>query len=58
MDDFCDAFLAYCQVEKGLSGHTLEAYSRDLQRLFSFFEEICLTPFGLKTRQTISYDFS
>ena len=43
MDEEKDAFLAFCQIEKGLSPHTTEAYARDLQHLFDFFTEIKIT---------------
>ncbi|HSE30995.1 MAG TPA: site-specific tyrosine recombinase XerD [Pyrinomonadaceae bacterium] len=34
--DFVKEFLSYIQVEKGLAQHTLESYSRDLDRLNSW----------------------
>jgi integrase/recombinase XerD len=39
MNDYLDLFLNYLQVEKGLSGNTLEAYSRDIGRYLGHLEE-------------------
>jgi integrase/recombinase XerD len=33
IDEAIDVFLAHCKVERGLSPHTLDGYSRDLTRL-------------------------
>jgi len=39
MNDYLDMFLNFLQVEKGLSGNTLEAYSRDIGRYLGHLEE-------------------
>lgn len=39
MDSFCDLFLNYLTVEKGLSVNTLEAYGRDLSRYLAFLDK-------------------
>jgi len=38
MNDFLDLFISYLAVEKGLSGNTQEAYSRDLARYLDYLE--------------------
>jgi integrase/recombinase XerD len=39
MNDYLDMFLNYLQVEKGLSGNTLDAYSRDIGRYLNHLED-------------------
>ena len=39
IDDAIDQFLDHCKVDRGLSVHTLEAYSRDLAKLAGFLGE-------------------
>ncbi|HTP66426.1 MAG TPA: site-specific tyrosine recombinase XerD [Geobacteraceae bacterium] len=38
MNHYLDLFLSYLQVEKGLAGNTLEAYSRDIGRYLNHLE--------------------
>jgi integrase/recombinase XerD len=38
MNDYLDLFISYLAVEKGLSGNTQEAYSRDLARYLDYLE--------------------
>lgn len=38
MNNYLDLFISYLAVEKGLSGNTQEAYSRDLTRYLDFLE--------------------
>lgn len=38
MDGFIDEYLNFLTVEKGVSRHTLDAYSRDLNRYMSFIQ--------------------
>ena len=38
LNDYLDLFLNYLVVEKGLSGNTLEAYSRDIGRYLNHLE--------------------
>jgi len=45
MNDYLDLFISYLAVEKGLSGNTQEAYSRDLARYLDFLErQDCRAP--------------
>jgi integrase/recombinase XerD len=39
MNDYLDLFISYLAVEKGLSGNTQEAYSRDLTRYLEYLEK-------------------
>lgn len=39
VNDYLDLFINYLAVEKGLSGNTQEAYSRDLVRYLDFLEQ-------------------
>jgi integrase/recombinase XerD len=39
LNGFLDQFLSYLIVEKGLSNNTLEAYSRDVGRYFTYLEK-------------------
>ncbi len=39
MNDYLDLFISYLAVEKGLSGNTQEAYSRDLARYLDYLEQ-------------------
>jgi integrase/recombinase XerD len=43
MDEWVDRFLHYLTVERGLSGNTLEAYSRDLRRFVDHLEQKGIT---------------
>ena len=39
IDEAIDTYLDHCKVERGLSPHTLDGYSRDLARLGTFLSE-------------------
>ena len=39
LNDYLDLFISYLTVEKGLSGNTLSAYSRDLVRYLDYIEK-------------------
>jgi len=50
MNDYLDLFISYLVVERGLSGNTQEAYSRDLSRYLDFLEKQgCRTPADVKS---------
>ena len=51
MNDFIDEYLNFLTVEKGVSRHTLDAYSRDLNRYISF---ICSS--GIKEIANVTPD--
>ncbi len=50
-----DAFLDFCRVEKGLSANTLEAYSADLLKFTSFFEDAGDMPGAEELRRYIDH---
>lgn len=39
MDQFIDSFIFHCRVQRGLSEHSISAYSRTLSRFSSFMEK-------------------
>ena len=45
-----DAFLTHSRLERGLSKHTLEAYSRDLVRFGAYLEELGIVRCGAVPR--------
>lgn len=52
---FMDAFLAHLRIERGLSQHTVRAYSADLQRYFEWAERSSVDPVRLNHRQLRRY---
>lgn len=46
MDGWIDSYLNYLAVEKGASPHTLEAYSRDLNRFYRFIDDLGMPSLG------------
>jgi integrase/recombinase XerD len=56
MNEYLDLFLNYLDVEKGLSGNTLEAYSRDVVRYLDFLaRKGCLTPGEIRPIDVASF---
>ena len=50
-DSALNGFVSYLTLEKGLSGHSIEAYERDVRRMASFiYKELGITS-PLKTEQ-------
>jgi len=56
METYLDLFLNVLSVERGLSAHTLEAYSRDLGRYLAYLrEERVAAPAEIGTRHVIGF---
>ena len=55
MDELVDQFIHYLRIERGLSGNTVEAYSRDLNRFSAFLSKQGISPLAVDPQALSEY---